>query len=103
MQKTSLLSSKKEYAANFGTLKGGLNLFDPSYRLKSDESPDMLNLLWRDGMLRSRKPQEWIILPFHAAAREKRSQREDITGGMRSYLQMRKPEASSNRFRSLIL
>lgn len=60
MPKTSLPSPKKEYAAGFAALSGGLNLFDPPYRLKSDESPDMLNLLWRDGMLRSRRGQEYL-------------------------------------------
>ena len=53
-------SPKTEYAQSFDNLYGGLNLKDADYRLKANESPEMINLLWRDGMLRSRKGQRWL-------------------------------------------
>ncbi len=53
-------SPKSEYVQEFGNLFGGLNLRDADYRLKANESPEMKNLLWRDGMLRSRKGQRWL-------------------------------------------
>ena len=53
-------SPKTEYSIVFDSLSGGLNLRDADYRLKPNESPEMKNLLWRDGMLRSRKGQRWL-------------------------------------------
>ena len=53
-------SPKKEYVIDFSNLSGGLNLWDPDYRLKSNESPEMKNLLWRNGMLCSRKGQVYL-------------------------------------------
>ena len=53
-------SPKTEYSIGFDSLSGGLNLRDADYRLKPNESPEMKNLLWRDGMLRSRKGQRWL-------------------------------------------
>ena len=64
-------SPKSEYVQEFGNLTGGLNLRDADYRLRANESPEMKNLLWRDGMLRSRKGQRWL------------SSAELGTGGMR--------------------
>ena len=54
------ISPKREYSLEFSNLCGGMNLRDPDYRLKANESPEMKNLLWRDGMLRSRKGQRWL-------------------------------------------
>ena len=53
-------SPKTEYVQEFGNLFGGLNLKDADYRLKANESPEMKNLLWRNGMLCSRKGQRWL-------------------------------------------
>ncbi len=53
-------SPKSEFVQEFGNLYGGLNLRDADYRLKANESTEMKNLLWRDGMLRSRKGQRWL-------------------------------------------
>ena len=53
-------SPKAEYVQEFGNLTGGLNLKDADYRLKASESPEMKNLLWRNGMLCSRKGQRWL-------------------------------------------
>ena len=54
-------SPKQEYVVNFGNLNGGLNLSELEYRLKNTESPDMKNLLWREGVLCSRDGQEWVV------------------------------------------
>ncbi|MBP3208388.1 MAG: hypothetical protein J6M64_00575, partial [Oscillospiraceae bacterium] len=53
-------SPKKEYVLDYSNLYGGLNLWDPDYRLKPSESPEMKNLLWRNGMLCSRKGQYYL-------------------------------------------
>ena len=53
-------SPKKEYVLDYSNLCGGLNLWDPDYRLKPVESPEMKNLLWRNGMLCSRKGQVYL-------------------------------------------
>ena len=53
-------SPKREYVLDFSNLSGGINLWDPDYRLKSNESPEMKNLLWRNGMLCSRKGQYYV-------------------------------------------
>ena len=60
---TSLRDSpapKKEYVLDYSNLCGGINLWDPDYRLKPNESPEMKNLLWRNGMLCSRKGQIYL-------------------------------------------
>ena len=60
---TSLRDSpapKKEYVLDYSNLCGGINLWDPDYRLKPNESPEMKNLLWRNGMLCSRKGQVYL-------------------------------------------
>ena len=53
-------SPKKEYVLDYSNLCGGINLWDPDYRLKPSESPEMKNLLWRNGMLCSRKGQYYL-------------------------------------------
>ena len=53
-------SPKKEYVLDYSNLYGGINLWDPDYRLKPSESPEMKNLLWRNGMLCSRKGQYYV-------------------------------------------
>jgi len=52
--------AKTEYVYALSNLSGGLNLWDPDYGLKSSESPEMENLLWRNGMLRSRRGQFYL-------------------------------------------
>ena len=52
-----MVAPKHEYVLDFSNLCGGINLWDPDYRMKSNESPEMKNLLWRNGMLCSRKGQ----------------------------------------------
>ena len=53
-------SPKKEYVLETSSLSGGINLWDPNFRLKPSESPEMKNLLWRNGMLCSRKGQYYL-------------------------------------------
>ena len=57
----------KEYTANFTMLNGGLNLSELEYRLKNNESPEMKNLMWREGVLCSRDGQEWVYGPTETA------------------------------------
>ena len=57
---TRLPTPKKEYITNFERLTGGLNLYDPDYRLKTNESPDMENMLWKNGTLCSRYGQDYV-------------------------------------------
>lgn len=52
--------AKADYAVNFSSLNGGLNIRDLDYRLKNDESPEMMNLMWRDGVLNGRDGQVWV-------------------------------------------
>ena len=56
-------SPKKEFILDYSNLYGGINLWDPDYRLKPSESPEMKNLLWRNGMLCSRKGQ-YFLCPY---------------------------------------
>jgi len=45
---------------DFPELNGGLNLRDLSYRLEPNQSPDMKNLWWQNGILQSRDGQYYI-------------------------------------------
>lgn len=53
-------SPKREYSMSYGNLAGGLNIFELDYRLRANESPDMKNLVWKDGCLNSRNGQVWV-------------------------------------------
>jgi len=44
----------------FPRLDGGLNIWELSYRIAANQSPDMENLYWIDGALGSRKGQEYL-------------------------------------------
>lgn len=54
---SSLPSSKTEYSVDYDKLDGGLNLWDLDYRMGRNESPEMENLWWRDGVLCCRDGQ----------------------------------------------
>lgn len=41
-------------------LNGGLNLWELDYRLDMNQSPDLLNVYWRDGSLSSRQGQAYV-------------------------------------------
>ncbi len=53
-------SPKEERCVSFEGLNGGLNLWELDYRLKRSESPEMKNMMWRDGALNCRDGQVWI-------------------------------------------
>ena len=53
-------SAKKEYVTSFDMLAGGLNLQELDYRIDNNESPEMKNLLWREGVLSCRDGQVWV-------------------------------------------
>ena len=44
----------------FRDLSGGLNLLELDYRMDADQSPEMKNLWWRDGLLSCRDGQEYL-------------------------------------------
>lgn len=50
----------KEYSIDFPKLDGGLNTRELDYRLKDNESPEMANLWWKDGVLCSRDGQIYL-------------------------------------------
>lgn len=49
-----------EKTAVFRDLSGGLNLWELDYRMDADQSPDMKNLWWRDGVLGCRDGQTYL-------------------------------------------
>lgn len=55
-----LSGAKRENVISFPTLAGGLNLWELDYRLDANESPEMQNLIWRDGALNCRDGQVWF-------------------------------------------
>lgn len=57
---SALPDAKPEYAITFESLNGGLNLWELDYRLDANESPEMQNLMWRDGALNCRDGQVWL-------------------------------------------
>ena len=68
---SSMPSPKKEYVVSFENLAGGLNLQELDYRIDNNETPEMKNLLWREGVLSCRDGQVWVDSTadeeFHAA------------------------------------
>lgn len=57
----NLPSARKEYSIDYDKLDGGLNLWELPYKLDPNQSPDMVNLLWADGILASRKGQTYEL------------------------------------------
>ncbi|MDD6188840.1 MAG: hypothetical protein PUB32_04595 [Clostridiales bacterium] len=57
---SSLPSPAKTCCISLDRLDGGLNLFEEESRLETDQSPEMKNLIWRDGALASRRGQRLI-------------------------------------------
>lgn len=56
----ALPAAKPEYSLSYERLSGGLNLWELDYRLRRNESPEMKNLMWRDGALNCRDGQIWL-------------------------------------------
>lgn len=50
-------SAPKTYVVDFPRLTGGLKLDELDYRLNADQSPEMKNLWWQDGLLQCRDGQ----------------------------------------------
>ena len=48
---------------DFPRLDGGLNLWELDYRLDRNQSPEMKNLWWQDGVLQCRDGQELLCEP----------------------------------------
>lgn len=57
---SSMPSPLREYTVDFPRLDGGLNTWEISYRLNANESPEMMNLWWKNGALCSRDGQIYI-------------------------------------------
>ena len=50
-----------ERVVDMSTLDGGLNLWQLPYRMDRNQSPDLVNVYWKDGCLRSRPGQRYIF------------------------------------------
>lgn len=53
----------RTYVADFPRLDGGLNIKELDYRIGKNESPDVLNMWWQDGILQCRDGQRFIRDP----------------------------------------
>lgn len=53
----SLPSANREYSIDFPQLNGGLNLWELDYRMDANQSPNMKNMWWQDGVLQCRDGQ----------------------------------------------
>ena len=51
---------------DFPRLDGGLNLWEMDYRLNRNQSPEMKNLWWQDGVLQCRDGQSYLYGPSQA-------------------------------------
>lgn len=54
---SNMPSPPREYVVDFPRLDGGLNTWELDYRLRANESPEMKNLWWKDGVLCCRDGQ----------------------------------------------
>lgn len=52
-----------EHTLDLSRLDGGLNLWELDYRMASNQSPSMLNMWWKDGVLSSRPGQDYLYEP----------------------------------------
>ena len=57
---SSMPSPKREYVVSFERLDGGLNLQELDYRIGNNETPEIKNLMWKDGVLGCRSGQVWV-------------------------------------------
>lgn len=67
--KISLSSMPDQHATkmvDFPRLDGGLNLWELDYRLDRNQSPEMKNLWWQDGVLQCRDGQSYLFGPSDA-------------------------------------
>ena len=57
---TNIPNHHATQVVDFPRLDGGLNLWELSYRMKSNQSPEMKNLWWQDGVLQCRDGQSYL-------------------------------------------
>ncbi len=60
-----LPAPKAEKCLSYEKLSGGLNLWELDYRLRRSESPEMKNLVWREGTLNCRDGQVLLLSLIH--------------------------------------
>lgn len=58
---SSMPSFPKTYSVDFPRLDGGLNLWELDYRIKNNQSPEMKNMWWQDGVLQCRDGQTELL------------------------------------------
>lgn len=63
---TNIPAPNATRVVDFPRLDGGLNLWELDYRLKDNQSPEMKNLWWLDGVLQCRDGQEYVYGPTSA-------------------------------------
>lgn len=56
----TLYQSPAQRVLDTSTLNGGLNIWDLDYKLNPNQSPDLVNVYWKDGSLSSREGQEYV-------------------------------------------
>lgn len=57
---STLFPAPVERSIDIATLSGGLNLWELDYKIDINQSPDLLNVYWKDGSLSSRPGQEYV-------------------------------------------
>lgn len=65
---SSMPDFPKTYSVDFPRLDGGLNLWELDYRIKNNQSPEMKNMLWQDGVLQCRDGQTELLAAGRASA-----------------------------------
>lgn len=63
---SSMPSPHATKMVDFPRLDGGLNLWELGYRLSRNQSPEMRNLWWQDGVLQCRDGQSYLYGPSEA-------------------------------------
>lgn len=58
---TSIPSQHPTKVVDFQRLDGGLNIWELDYRLANNQSPEMKNMWWQDGVLQCRDGQEFMV------------------------------------------
>ena len=58
---SSMPDFPKTYSVDFPRLDGGLNLWELDYRIKNNQSPEMKNMWWQDGVLQCRDGQTELL------------------------------------------
>ena len=58
---SSYPTAQRSYIVDFPKLTGGLNLWELDYRMDANQSPNMKNLWWQDGVLQCRDGQRYVM------------------------------------------